>query len=300
MGEHHHHDHGSLKGRNLFLTVLLNVIITVAQLIGGIISGSMALLSDALHNFSDVLSLLITYIANRLALKKNTRKQTFGYQRAEILAAFINSVTLIGIAVFLGVEAVNRFITPEPIKSNIVIWLAVASIIINGLSVLLLQSGTKSSINIKSAYLHLLTDMLTSFAVLIGGILMKYFNVYWVDSLITLLIAIYLIYASWNLFTESIKIIMLFTPTNINIDNLTTQIESIPGIKNIHHLHLWSLTDNKINMEAHIDISEDQHISEFEKQLKQIQDISEKMGIDHITIQPEFTIKDNKDLISNK
>lgn len=211
MAHHHDHDH-SIKGGRLFLSVLLNVIITVAQVIGGLISGSMALLSDALHNFSDVLSLLITYFAHKLAHRSHTVKHTFGFQRAEILAAFINSAMLIGIAVFLGVEAINRIITPATIQSSIVIWLAVGSIVINGLSVLLIHSGAKESINIRSAYLHLLSDMLTSVAVLVGGLLMKYYGVYWVDGIITFMIALYLIYSSWNLFVESINIIMLFTP----------------------------------------------------------------------------------------
>ncbi len=298
MGEHHH-NHGKLKGRNLFISVALNLGISIAQVIGGILSGSMALLSDALHNFSDVLSLIITFITYKLAAKKNTKKHTFGYQRGEILAAFVNSVTLLLIAAFLGYEAVNRIIHPRTIDSIIVIWLAVASIIVNGSSVLLIHSGAKESINIKSAYLHLFTDLLTSIAVLAGGLLMKYLDLFWVDGLITLLIALYLIYSSWSLFIESINIIMLFTPGNIDIEQLTGQIESIEGIKNLHHLHLWQLTDNKINMEAHIDLDKDQPISVFEIQLAHIQEIAHQTGIDHVTIQPEFGTKDDKNLIHN-
>ena len=298
MKQHHHHGHGNLKGKNLFWSVVLNLAITIAQLAGGIISGSMALLSDALHNFSDVLTLIISYIANRLAQKKYTTRHTFGYQRAEILAAFINSSTLIGIAVFLSVEAFERLLNPHPIQSLVVIWLAVASIVVNGASVLLIQSGAKENINIKSAYLHLFTDMLTSVAVLIGGLFMKYAGLYWIDGLITLLIAIYLIYSSWGLFRESVNIIMLFSPTDIDIRELTVQIESIEGIKNIHHLHLWKLTDNKINMEAHVDLVKNQPISNFEKQLEQIQNIAHELGISHVTIQPEFSVNDNKELIN--
>ncbi len=299
MAEHHHHNHGNVKGKNLFWSVVLNLGITIAQLFGGVISGSMALLSDALHNFSDVLTLIISYIANRLAQKEFTTKHTFGYQRAEILAAFINSSTLIAIAVYLGVEAFERLLHPHPIQSVVVIWLAAASIVVNGASVLLIHSGAKENINIKSAYLHLFTDMLTSVAVLTGGLLMKYAGLFWVDGTITLLIAGYLIYSSWSLFREATKIIMLFTPTNIDINELTSRIEAIEGIKNIHHLHLWKLTDQKINMEAHVDVIDNLAISGFEKQLKQIQHITHEMGIHHTTIQPEFSISDNKELINN-
>ncbi len=300
MAEHHHHNHENVKGKNLFWSVVLNLGITIAQLFGGVISGSMALLSDALHNFSDVLTLIISYIANRLAQKEFTTKHTFGYQRAEILAAFINSSTLIAIAVYLGVEAFERLLHPHTIQSVVVIWLAAASIVVNGASVLLIHSGAKENINIKSAYLHLFTDMLTSVAVLAGGLLMKYAGLFWVDGIITLLIAAYLIYSSWSLFREATNIIMLFTPTNIDISELTSRIEAIEGIKNLHHLHLWKLTDQKINMEAHVDVIDNLAISGFEKQLKQIQHIAHEMGIHHVTIQPEFSISDNKELINNQ
>ncbi len=299
MGEHQHHNHGHLKGRNLFLSVALNLGITIAQVIGGLISGSMALLSDALHNFSDVLSLLITYITYQLSSRKNTTQRTFGYQRGEILAAFINSATLLVIAGFLGFEAISRMIKPEAVHSMVVIWLATASIVINGASVLLIHSGAKESINIKSAYLHLFTDMLTSIAVLAGGLLMKYFGWFWVDGLVTLVIAVYLIYSSWKLFIESINIIMLFTPKDVDIETLIRRIEAIEGIKNLHHLHLWRLTDNKVHMEAHIDVETDQPVSVFEKQLAEIQKITRDMGIGHVTIQPEYSNDDDKELIHN-
>ncbi|MBE0651203.1 MAG: cation transporter [Bacteroidales bacterium] len=300
MGEHHHnhdHSHSSLKGKNLFISIALNLGISIAQTIGGILSGSIALLSDALHNFSDVLSLCISYIAHRLAARKFTTRYTFGLQRAEILAAFINSAVLMGIAIYLGFEAVDRMMHPHDIHSMTVVWLAFASIVVNGLSVLLIKSDAKKSINIKSAYLHLFTDMLTSIAVLAGGLLMKFYGIYWIDGLITLLIACYLIYSSWHLFVESINIIMLCSPGKIDIQKLTSKIESVEGVKNLHHLHLWLLTDNQINMEAHIDLMEDSPVSEFEKQLEQIQTIAHEMGIDHVTIQPEFINNDDKSLI---
>jgi cobalt-zinc-cadmium efflux system protein len=296
--EHHHH-HSALKGRNLFISVALNLGITVAQVIGGILSGSMALLSDALHNFSDVLSLLITYITYQLTKRKNTETRTFGYQRGEILAAFVNSSVLLIIAALLGFEAVTRMIKPEAVNSVMVIWLAVVSIAVNGSSVLLIHSGAKESINIKSAYLHLFTDMLTSIAVLAGGLFMKYLGWYRVDGLVTLLIAFYLAYSGWHLFMESVNIIMLFSPKDVDIELLTRRIEAIEGVKNLHHLHLWRLTDNKINLEAHIDVENDQPVSVFEKQLEEIKKIAGEMGIGHITIQPEYTTRDDKRLIHN-
>ena len=161
----HNHSHGDLKGRNLFISILLNILITIAQVIGGIVSGSLALLSDALHNFSDVLSLIISYIANILSKRKASTSRTFGYKRAEIIAAFINASTLIIVAVLLIIEAIKRFQNPQEIESNLVIWLSILGIVANGLSVLLLKKDAEKNMNMRSAYLHLLTDMLASVAV---------------------------------------------------------------------------------------------------------------------------------------
>lgn len=213
MGHHHdHHKSPQVKGTNLFISILLNVLITVAQVIGGLISGSLALLSDALHNFSDVLSLLISYIANKLAKRKASPQRTFGYKRAEIIAAFVNSSTLIIVGFILIFEAVDRFFNPETIASDIVIWLAFLAILVNGISVLLIKKDAEKNMNMKSAYIHLFTDMISSVAVMIGGLLMKYYEVWWVDSVLTLLIAMYLIYVGYSLFIKSLKVLMLFTP----------------------------------------------------------------------------------------
>ena len=186
MGHNHSHHHSKISGKNLLISIVLNIIITIAQLIGGFISGSLALISDAIHNFSDVISLIISYVANLLAnKKKRTKKYTFGYKRAEIIAAFINATSLIIVGLFLGYEAIIRFTDTVEIKTDLVIWLALLGILANGFSVLLLKKDAANNINMKSAYLHLLVDMLTSVAVFIGGLLMKYYQIYWIDALLT-------------------------------------------------------------------------------------------------------------------
>src|SRR5690606_37386686 len=178
----------SLSSKNLILSIVLNVLITTAQVIGGLVSGSLALLSDALHNFTDVISLVISYIAHRLTGKKASNHRTFGYKRAELIAAFVNAITLIIIAVILIIEAINRFSKPLIIDSNLVIWLSLIGILANGFSVLLLKNDAKRNINMKSAYLHLFTDMLASVGVLLRGLLMKFFGWFWIDSILTFLI----------------------------------------------------------------------------------------------------------------
>ena len=174
----HNHSHG-VEGKNLLFSIVLNLIITLAQVVGGIISGSLALISDALHNFSDVLSLVFSYIANRLAKREASVNQTFGYKRAELIAAFVNAMTLIIVALLLIYEAIVRFFNPQIIASNLVIWLSILGIVVNGLSVLMLKKDADKNLNMKSAYLHLFTDMLASVAVLVGGLLMKYYQCFW-------------------------------------------------------------------------------------------------------------------------
>lgn len=291
------HQHHSVSGKNLGIAIVLNVGITFAQAIGGIISGSMALLSDAAHNFSDVLSLTISYLANRLSKKEATEKQTFGFRRSEILAAFINSVTLIVIAIFILIEAVQRLINPVIIAAEWVIALAIAGILVNGISVLFIRNDTHENLNMKSVYLHLIGDMLTSVAVLLGGLAMKYIEWYWTDSVFSIIIAIYLLYMSWGIVKSSLRIIMQFTPDKVDIHDIAVEIENIDGVKNIHHIHVWQINEHDLMFEAHIDVSDDVKISDFEKILTIVNSVLKSHNIHHSTIQPEFMANDNKQRI---
>lgn len=286
---HHSHAHTDLKGRNLIISIFLNILITVSQVIGGLISGSLSLLSDALHNFSDVLSLIVSYIATILSKKKASTNKTFGYKRAEIIAAFVNAATLIVVAIILIKEAIERFIEPKEIESNLVIWLSLLGILANGFSVLLLKKEAGRNMNMKSAYLHLMTDMLASVAVLVGGLLMKFFKMYWVDATLTLAIALYLIYMGYDLLKESTRVLMLFTPSKIKVQTIVNTISKIDPIKNVHHVHIWQLNEDEIHLEAHIDFLKDIKLSEFDIILDQIEDaVYHKFGINHVNIQPEF------------
>jgi len=286
------------KDRNLLISILLNSLITIAQIIGGFLSGSLALLSDALHNLTDVSSLIISYIASVLSKKKATKTRTFGYKRAEIIAAFINASSLIVIAIYLVFEAINRFFKPQKIEAELVIWLSILGIVFNGLSVLLLKKDSVNNINIRSAYIHLLTDMLASIAVLIGGILMKFYQVFWVDAALTVAIAIYLIIVGISLLKESFNILMLFTPKEIRIEDVVQEVIKEEQINNIHHIHIWQLNESEIHLEAHIDFNDDLKFSEFNKILKRLESILfEKFKINHFNIQPEYGATDSKAII---
>ncbi|MCK5814387.1 MAG: cation transporter [Flavobacteriaceae bacterium] len=294
----HSHHHGDLKGRNLLISIFLNIIITVSQVIGGILSGSLALLSDALHNFSDVLSLIISYAANKLSKRKASQNKTFGYKRAEIIAAFVNASTLIIVAILLIIEAVKRFLSPQEIESDLVIWMAILGVAANGFSVLLLKKDADKNMNMRSAYLHLLTDMMASVAVLIGGLLMKYYEVFWVDSLLTFAIAIYLIFMGYQLLKDSTKVLMLFTPEEIKVQEIVTLINELEDVKNIHHVHIWQLNEDEVHLEAHIDFEEDIKLSKFDFVLETIEELLlKKFKINHTNIQPEFRKRGKKDII---
>jgi cobalt-zinc-cadmium efflux system protein len=293
----HIHKH-EVKGKNLVFSILLNLLITIAQVIGGIISGSLALISDALHNFSDVITLIFSLVANKLSRRKASIDHTFGFKRAELIAAFVNAATLIIVALFLIYGAIERFYNPHPIKSGLVIWMALLGIAVNGISALMLKKDAEHNINMKSAYLHLFTDMLASVAVLVGGLLMKYFGWFWVDSVMTILIAVYLIVVGIDLLKTSTKMLMLFTPEHIDIKEIVREVHKIPGAGKLHHIHVWHLNDEELHLESHLDCSEDIKMSEFNDLLHQIEQVLfTQFHINHINIQPEFKKEDPKDFI---
>ena len=294
----HNRAHPNMKDRKLMISILLNILITAAQTAGGLISGSLALLSDALHNFSDVITLIVSYVASKLSRQKASFHRTFGYKRAEILAAFTNAVTLVVVAILLIIEAFKRFQNPQPIESSLVIWLALIAIFGNGFSVLLLKKEAQHNLNMRSAYLHLFTDMMASVAVLIGGLLMMFYQWFWVDSVLTLLIAIYLIWVGFDLLIKSSKILMLFTPSHIDIKNVVRAVHQIPKVNRLHHVHIWGLNDDELHLEAHLEFKEDISLSEFDTILQEIEILlHDQFEINHVNIQPEFNKIDPKEII---
>jgi cobalt-zinc-cadmium efflux system protein len=300
MSEHHHHHH-AVSGKNLFLTIVLNILITVAQIVGGILSGSLALLSDAMHNFSDVLSLIIAYVAHQLAKRPYTPSKTFGYKRAEILAAFFNAALLIGIGIFLILESSHKFYHPEAVNSIWVIALGLLSIFLNTLSVLLIKDDAHDNMNIKAAYLHLMTDVMTSVAVVIGGIVMYYFDLFWIDPLISVLIALYLIWASVDIVRESFSILMQFSPSNIDINEIVNAVQENTNIQNVHHIHIWKLNDKMIHLEAHLDFVKNLTLQETGEVIEDIEKLlHHKFHITHTTFQAEYERTDDKSMIHKK
>lgn len=284
---HHNQDVSSMNKGRLVTVIIFNFIISFAEVIGGIISGSLSLISDAIHNLSDTASLILSYISIKISEKPKSKTKTYGYKRANILSAFINSASLIGISIVLVVEAIRKFVTPQHINGNTVIIVAIIGLLGNSFSALFLKQGSKSSINIKSSYLHMLSDALSSVAVIIAGIVIKYFTIYWVDPILTIFINIVILKSSYGVLKESIDILMQGTPIDINIVAMEKDLLNIEGIKDVHHIHVWRLDENNNVFEGHIQV-QDMLISESKPISDRVQHIlMEHFHITHIVIQFE-------------
>ena len=285
----HSHETNQISRKKLLITIVLNLVITAAQIIGGLISGSLALISDAVHNLSDSVSIILAYIAQVLSGKPVTPRSTFGYKRAETLAAFINSMALIAISVYLVIEAVERIQNPQQINANWMFWLGLLGLIANGISVLILQKERNSNLNIKAAYLHLMGDALTSLAVIAGAVLIWLFEIYWVDPVVTVLISIYLFFHSFELLKESVTILMQMAPSQTKISEIKNRLAKEQALKNVHHIHLWNLTDKLVHFECHIDLKKDLRVSETGKIFEKLRKIlHDEFDIEHVTVQFEY------------
>jgi cobalt-zinc-cadmium efflux system protein len=285
----HNHDNKQVSLTKLIFTIFLNLIITAAQIVGGIISGSLALISDAIHNLSDSVSVILAWLAQVLSRKPTTLKSTFGYKRAEILAAFINSVALIAISIYLIFEAVKRILHPEPVEPEWMFWLGLLGLVANGISVLILEREKNKNINIKAAYLHLLGDALTSLAVIVGAVLIWFFNMVWVDALVTILIGIFLLVHTWKLLKESVTILMQMAPADMDIQQIKTRLIQVEGVNNVHHIHVWNLTDKLLHFECHLYLENDIHVSEtgfISSKIRKI--LHDEFEVEHVTLQFEF------------
>lgn len=288
MSHIHSHNSGSeTSEKNLFITMALNFFITIAEVIGGFISGSLSLISDALHNFSDGIAIIITYIAMRLSKKPKTFKYTFGLKRAEIIAAIINASTLIIISFFLMKEAIERFYNPSPITGSLMLIVAALGLIANIAGTLLLKKGSEGNLNIRAAYFHLLSDAVSSLAVIIGAVFIIFYKIYWIDPLLTILISVYILKETYEIVKEALDVIMMSSPEGIDLNELKLLVESINGVKNIHHIHLWKLNDNDTHFEAHIEV-EDMVVSKTAEIQKLIEhELHDRHEINHTTLQFE-------------
>ena len=291
-GHHHHHHNLEIIGdRHLGFAIIINILLTVAQVIGGVVSGSLSLIADALHNFSDASSLLIAYAARKIGRQPADQLRTFGYQRAEVIAALINLVVLVIVGLYLIYEAIWRFFDPQIITGWAVVIVASIALVIDLATAILTYSMSKDSVNIRAAFIHNVSDALSSVGVIIVGALILLFQWYWTDTLITLLIAGYVLYQATLLLPKTIHILMEGAPENININDVVRAMEAVEGVSNVHHVHLWQLDEHRNALEAHVVIH---NFSETEsiKQLLKLE-IEKKFSILHSTLEFEVVHCEN-------
>ncbi|HPX98963.1 MAG TPA: cation diffusion facilitator family transporter [Bacteroidaceae bacterium] len=302
MHRHNHTHAENVRGKKLLWVTLLNFSISLVQVAGGIISNSLSLISDAIHNLGDTSAIFIAFLAGKHADKRPDARKTFGYKRTEILAALFNAVVLIAICIFLFVEAYERFRNPQAIKGGIMLSVAVFGLIANLISVLVLQKEKSHNLNIRAAYLHLLGDTLSSVAVIAGGIAILVWQIYWLDPLVTVAVGVYIIYHTWDVVRQTVDILMQATPRHIDIQEIKQSVEALPQVENIHHLHIWQMDDEHIHLEAHLNISQDLSLSKAQTVRHDVETLlKDKFGISHITLQIEYKgCKDNNDLIVNR
>jgi cobalt-zinc-cadmium efflux system protein len=253
MGHHHHHHIDSEAGdRRVLLAVLVNLGLTVAQVIGGLISGSLALIADALHNFSDAISLIIAFGARKIARRPADAGMTFGYGRAEVVAALINYTTLIVVGLYLLYEAALRFVDPQGVDGWLVVVIAGIALAVDVVTALLTYSMSKNSVNIRAAFLHNVADALGSVAVIVAGTLILLYDWRLVDPMVTLLIAGYILWQSFIEIKGVIRILMLGSPPNIDVGNVLDHLRNIEGVSDVHQAHLWLVEEHVVALDAHL------------------------------------------------
>ncbi len=291
MRSHNHHHEKvfveEISTSRLLITIILNFLITIVEIIGGIFSGSLSLISDALHNFSDGIAVILSYLAVKLSRLPKNSQYTFGYKRAEILTAVFNASVLIGISLYLFFEAYNRFLSPSEIDGSLMVTVASVGLLANIAGTLLLKKDSKNSLNIRTAYLHLFSDAVSSAGVIIGGLAIFYYNISWVDPLLTVLISVYIIKESYDVVKESVTVLMMAVPPDISVPDIIENLMKIEEIENIHHVHVWRIDERDIHFEAHVEVP-DLLVSRTEEILSRIESIlNHDFHIRHVTIQFE-------------
>lgn len=296
MTETHHHAHpsaGDTRGGRLLITLAINFIIPLAQIIGGLYANSMALISDAVHNFSDFVAILISYIAYLIGRKGVSERHTFGFQRAEIIGALLNVIILTCAVVFIVYGAIHRLFNPAAVSGSIVIILAGVGIVGNGISAWVLHRDASHNLNVRGAFLHMMGDFLTSVVVLANGVVLLFKPWYWLDPLLSLLIAAFILKNAWSVLKESVAILMNAVPKELDLSEVQEFLENRPEIRSAHYLHAWPVGSCGIAFTCHITV-DDQMISETESLAEKLRDeLYDQFGIDHPIFQFETTVCGN-------
>ena len=287
------HDHTHSRGdfetgdRRVAIAIWANGILTVAQIVGGIFAGSLALIADAIHNFSDMASLVIAFGARKIARRPADDRMTFGYQRVEIVAALINYTTLIVIGLYLIYEGAMRMIEPPEVLGWWVVILGSVALVVDTLTAMLTYSMQKGSVNIRALFLHNLSDALSSVAVIAGGTLILLYDIRWIDPAITIGIAVYILYLAFTEIGGTIRLLMLASPPEIENDALIAAVLAIEGVEDMHQVHFWQIDESQVSVDAHIVLARDHwdRLEDIKRDIKGM--LTEDFGIQHSTLEFE-------------
>lgn len=252
MEEHDHHKISADASFGLWINIFINISITFFEFLFGFFSGSYALLSDALHNLEDTGGIALSLFAHKVSKKPLDKNKTYGYKRAGVIAALINSIVLLTIFGFLGYEATLRLIHPETVNGETIIWVALIALIGNALGTFFLHKNSKDDLNVKTAFIHMLSDSLNSAAVVVVGIFISVYHIYILDPLVTFAIIAYIVYETIEVVKRSVNILMEGVPAEMNFNEIKRKIESIDNVVSFHHLHVWTLDGKDLLLEGHV------------------------------------------------
>jgi cobalt-zinc-cadmium efflux system protein len=297
MSHHHDHDHDhhhhppdfTHVSRLFYIGIGLNAVFVIVEFVAGLISNSLALVSDAGHNLSDVASLALALGAFKLIGIRATKKYTYGYRKASILISLLNAIILLIAVGSIGYESVFRFFSPEPVQSNTIIWVAAVGIVINSLSALLFFRNKEDDLNIKGAYLHLMVDALVSVGVVISGVIISYTNWLWIDPFISLIIMVVIVAGMWNLLRDSLSLSLDAVPNNIDLETIRKTALKLTGIKDIHHIHVWAISTAENALTAHLVLNDSISHEEIAQLKNKFKHELEHLGIQHATLETEVS-----------
>lgn len=284
---HHHQGHGHSAGnrRRLALTLGLAAVYMLAEAVGGWLTGSLALLADAGHMLSDAAALGLSLFAIWIAQRPPTPRRTWGYHRTEILAALANGATLFAISIWVVVEAVERFRNPPEVDAPVMMAIAVGGLVINLIGLGILSGGRNDSLNVRGAWLHVLTDALGSVQAIVAGALIWAYGWQWADPLASILISLLVVWSAWHLIKETVGVLMEGTPAHIDLDEVRTALAGLPGVRGVHDLHVWTITSGMEALSAHLVVEGEASTTGL---LRQVQSsLHDRFGIHHATVQIE-------------
>ncbi len=283
----HFYDLTQQTVRRLALSLIITLVFVFIEIAAGVFSNSLALLTDAAHNFTDVLALALSWWALRLTSQPPNQKKTYGYHRAGILAALANSTTLVVIALGIFYEAYHRFINPPEVQADVLIGVGIVAVIINVVTALLVRRGAEHDLNIRSAFLHLMGDVFSTVGAVIAGVIIRYTDWNWLDPFVSILIGLLILWSAWTIVRESLDILMESTPTDIDMDAMIQDISSVDGVRGVHDLHVWSITRSMRTLSAHL-VTDNMDISEGASiQTKVNEVLFHRYKVNHATLQLE-------------